>query len=330
MIFAHVSDLHFGHVLANRAAGRTPHQHPHDVVKCLALHPALAQARAEHGQQQHDRLRLVSSGDLTLSGGDDELAVGQLMLRSRSRIRRPRPGGLLGLGVGDDDLAQVPGNHDHWRGRRGASNFLKGVPAFNRLLHGNHFRATPWLKTWQDPQSGLSLQLFGVDSSSGLSHASASWRQRGSISPAELSALESLLAQPVAGGAPTLRAIICHHSLAYRGGLLGTAELEPYTRAELLRLAGRHGVSAILTGHTHDFHAHAHPSLSLSGQAVAVHELRCATTVTAGSALNGFLVHQLSQAANGGFSWQCWRYVWSAGRYARADAAGSPFYRFNI
>jgi hypothetical protein len=326
--FAHVSDLHFGEVLANQSPGKTLHQNPHALSICLALPSALADARALVGLGHDDPVNVVASGDLTLAGGAEEFAVGHLFLRSRARISRAKIGQHFGLNIEDDRLASVPGNHDHWRGRRGKVNYAKGVPAFTKHVHGTHFLATPWQKAWSCPKGSMSIELFGVDSSSGLAGQRASYRQRGSISKAEFEALETLLATAPTQTHPVARAIVCHHSLHYRGGIFGTAELEPASRNELIRLAGFYGVAAILTGHTHDFVWKSHDTVDAHGTAIEVMELRAATTVTIGEPLNGFLLHRIEPTGAGQWTWSGWSYTWNSVRFMRR--ARTPCFKFSF
>lgn len=331
IVFAHLSDTHFGDVLANSQPGVTKHQDPHSVVMCLALYSALLNAQAASKLPQGSPLPIVHSGDLTLSGEGAEFAVGQAFLRSRIRIRRNRLGGFMGLTVSDDQLALVPGNHDHWIGRKGATNYAKGVPAFNPALRGRQFRPTPWSKRWQDiGVQGPGMEVFGVDSASGFDSTSKSWLARGRISAHEFADLEKLLQRSRNRGVGVVRAVICHHSLAYRAGNWGpgswqTGELEADSRDELLRLSAEYHVSAILTGHTHDFYHHEFSLLDSSGQPFSVHELRCASTLALAQEHNGFWLHKIAVGAGGRRTWHAWRYEWNQTQFVTQAAPAVSF-----
>ena len=75
ILFAHVSDLHFGAELANKTPGTTLHQDPHSLILCLALPSAFDDARALNGLRQDAPVNVVASGDLTLSGSSEEFSV---------------------------------------------------------------------------------------------------------------------------------------------------------------------------------------------------------------------------------------------------------------
>ena len=84
----------------------------------------------------------------------------------------------------------VPGNHDHWR--RGRST------AYTRGLAPNWFEVTPWKHTLESRHGSIRLELFGVDSNSGLESSSkpgtGNLLAGGAISDDELQALEERLA----------------------------------------------------------------------------------------------------------------------------------------
>jgi 3',5'-cyclic AMP phosphodiesterase CpdA len=326
ILFAHVSDTHFGSVLANTANGNVRHQDPHSLALCLNLYTALENVRAAHGLAQAAPLPVVHSGDLTLSGGQAEFAVAQAFMRSRFRIQRDRLGGFMGLEISDDRLAMVPGNHDHWSGLNGALNYVAGVPGFSAATYVRQFEIPPWTTTWHagspSPQSPA-LELFGVDSSSGLPAGKSSRWAKGAISAAELNSLEALLKHSVQRQrASVVRAIICHHSLSYQsgvwsGGLWQSSELDAHSRDELLRLCDTYHVVAVLTGHTHDFHHEPFLVTLASGAKADVHELRCASTLAINhpSVHNGFWVHKVSIEPGGRRVWQSWRHGWNGSRF---------------
>jgi hypothetical protein len=330
IVFAHISDTHFGEVLANRSAGRVVHQDPHLVALCLGLQTSLDSVRAAWGLAQGDPLPVVHSGDLTLSGSSEEFAVAQACLRSRMRIKRTLLGGFLGLGLSDDKFACVPGNHDHWQGLRGAVNYAMGVPGFTPGMCPTQFRQTPWVKSWRemtDPQE-LTLELYGIDSSSGLDPRKASRWAKGSISSGELNRLEQLLSKSASkGSGSVVRAVVCHHSLSYQAGFWGgktwqNGELDGHSKAELLRLCATYRVAAILTGHTHDFQVQKFPLHNTDGSTSEVHELRCASTLAGGpgAGKNGFWVHRIGIDDQGQRCWRGWRHDWNGSAFQSRKA----------
>jgi hypothetical protein len=91
----------------------------------------------------------------------------------------------------------------------------------------------------------------------------------GRIATRELDALERALAASIARsrtertGVRRVRAIVCHHSLhgnVCGSGFRGAFGLDERSRAELLELAGRYRVTALLTGHAHDLLADRYPT----------------------------------------------------------------------
>jgi len=135
---------------------------------------------------------------------------------------------VMGLNVAGDRLGVVPGNHDHWAGNRSA------VRPYNGNLFDEQFRRTPWMKPWSSHQGDFELDVFGVDTDSGwdpqLSNFTRRYQggvlARGRISDPEFVALENKLATSSFKSTPTIRAIVCHHSVSYRGGRSNTLELD--------------------------------------------------------------------------------------------------------
>ena len=228
----------------------------------------------------------------------------------------------MGLAIADADLGAVPGNHDHWRGKRGKLNYLKGPPAFTPSVFGNQFRQTPWTKRWVCPNNTCALDLFGLDSNSGFDPKATNRRATGIISATELQELENHLKYSVSNAPqfPVARAIVCHHSLGYDGKLPEKQELDQGSRDNLIQLAGKYRVAAILTGHTHDFNETSSPfqSVDSTGSARNVYELRSASTVAINQNLNGFWMHRIA-FDNGTFEWRGWKYTWKCddGKFVR-------------
>lgn len=323
--FAHISDLHFGDTLINRRGGLVPGQRPHDVGKCMALPSGLEAAMIEAGVPDDAGIQMIVSGDLTVSGSKQQLAVAHAFIRSRPAINRlPGPYGRIGLNVGADSLGAIPGNHDHWGGNRTT------LTAYNGSLFPNDFRATPWMKSWPSYGRDFEVDVFGIDSNSGLkppgrfavSKRLAGSLARGSISNDEFAKLENLLQGSAAKSSDVVRIIVCHHSVSYRSGLLGTLELEQTSRDRLLKLAADYGVAGILTGHAHMSHYAMLQTRDSSGNYRRIHELRCSATV--GWPMNakeeaGFLFHRVIRQGTG-WNWDIWRYGWDGSGFSCATS----------
>lgn len=329
--FAHISDLHFGDVLANSGRGLVLHQRPHDLAKCLALPAGINLAIDEAKVPDDVELRVIASGDLSVSGTPQQLAVAHAFIRSGMFISRlPAPYGVMGLNIAGGRLGAIPGNHDHWAGNRST------LRPYNGNLFDDQFRFTPWVKTWPSQQGDFELDVFGVDTNSGwnprTSTAARHYRggvlSRGRISDDEFDALKAKLAVSCSKSTPTVRAIVCHHSVSYSGGRLGKLELETLSRDRLLDLAGEYHVSAVLTGHTHDSHFETEQRRDLTGAFWTIRELRCASTVgwpESATDESGFLFHQIIRDG-GRWTWSVWRFGWDGSGFACSSKGRWKFF----
>lgn len=317
--FAHISDLHFGKVLANSGRG-VPLQRPHHLAKCLQLPSGINLAMDEAEIPDDVDLRVIASGDLSVSGSSQQLAVAHAFIRSEVSISRlAAPYGVMGLDVAAGDLGAVPGNHDHWAGNRST------LQPYNGNLFDEQFRFTPWVKSWTSLQRDFELDVFGVDTNSGwdpqlsnaLRHVQGGTWAQGRISDPQFDELEKLLAVSSAKRTPIVRAIVCHHSVNYQGGRWGKLALETASRDRLLDMAGRHHVAAILTGHTHDSHHHTSQRRDSNGNYWTITELRCASTVgwpEISSDESSFLFNRITRDA-GQWKWKVWRFGWDGAGY---------------
>ncbi len=310
-------------------------QHAHDLVKCLAL-PAAFDTALDllDAPEEIDALPVVVSGDLSVSGTAQQFAVAHAFVRSRFPINR-LPGGtdFMGLGaVSADEVAIVPGNHDHWDGSRVT------LPPHNPGLYEEQFRATPWPKTWLSSDGKIALELYGVDSNSGWGANEAPLAQRraagalarGRISNQQFDALEDLLKASGPRADTTARAFVCHHSLAYGGKTFKRAELDQWSKDRLLDLAAKYEVSAVLTGHTHDPVAHQFQRLDSKGHYRSCYELRagCAVGFKDGATDEiGFLGHRVG-IVGGTLRWDCVRLSWNGTRYIPFPQ--TPWHSFSV
>jgi hypothetical protein len=179
------------------------------------------------------------------------------------------------------------------------------------------------------------LELFGVDSNSGLQNQQTNLRAGGAFSQKELfgsrdgqgnivdKGLEQLLndadQDQQDDGKPRAAVILCHHALLTNQGPLSAQPLNDWSRQELLKLARKYKVRAILTGHTHYF-----VNFEWTGGKPHVWEIRCGTSLQLASQMPyplpkfrhmlapGFLVHEFTLATDPQppVSWNVWKYQW--------------------
>lgn len=326
----HISDLHFSDRMTNNQFGWFEGYRPHDVQLCKGLTNVVEHIKYLWDLQEGESPRLIVTGDLTSSGRESEFAVAHSFIMSRWRLQLAGPEKWAGQHVSEGDLATVPGNHDHWFGRR--------VPpsAYNGGIIEDHFERTPWRKVWASSGGGFELEIFGVDSNSGLAGQWQNWPAIGRIQKEELNELEWRLEESDRTHSPKsvrrVRAILTHHSLSYRGGLpkriFSVCELEEESRDRLLEIAAKYKVAAILTGHIHDAYHHDFP-VRIDGEERIVRELRSPSTLQGpASKVNaGFLAHRLWLDQNGALEWTVWHYRWDGSRFLQDKG---PFERFNV
>ncbi|HEX4145610.1 MAG TPA: metallophosphoesterase [Pirellulales bacterium] len=317
ILLVHFSDLHFGSDLIGTDS-TVPGLRGHDLLLCGHLR-AVTRRRgqstiaADFQLPAEERLHFVLGGDLTRVGSANDFYLAYQWLFDRfalyTLVGPPRPRGLQ---IPPGDLYSVPGNHDQWNGiSPGLTNWFSPA-AYNPYLAPNWFWPTPWRRIIVSPQSDFVVDLFGVDSNSGLNRARGNFFAAGAISTQELVDLEVLLSQSLADEKndpqkrPRLRAILCHHSFV---GNAATAGLQRNSVTELIRLAHEYDAAAILTGHMHSaiHDPHVSPKNHLFW------ELRAAAAVQRGSqpGLQGFWVHELT-CEQGQPHWKAWQYETSA------------------
>jgi hypothetical protein len=326
--FIHFSDVHFGPVMANNQFSFIHGYDAHDLVLCTAIPQALEDVRTLLEVADDEQLNVVVSGDVTSEGSPQNFTVAHSYLRSTWRLRREPPGNLSGLNRQTDEIGIIPGNHDHWNGKRFPP------PAYSKSIFPAHFRPTPWKKIWKSTAGNVELEIYGIDSNSGL-QGTTNLMAKGAISSHELRALDVLLAESdqriLSQGAHRVRAIVTHHSLSYTGGVAGKEKLDDSSRDDLLEIAAKYRISSVLTGHGHDFHFQ--PLVgTYNGTQRVVHELRSATTLQ-GPALpfsrgQGFWAHRI-RLVNSGMIWSSWRYAWDGSRFVPRNRS-APCVQFPV
>ena len=323
IVLLHCSDVHFCEIPVNtnfsKLWGRRD-QNAHDYQLCQGLQPAIEDVRMLTELPENEDLRIIVSGDLTATGGDNEFVVGHSFFRSHYRLRREElTSDRMGFDVRGGSAADqfplrlVPGNHDHWWG----SSWMWGN---NPNIRGSHFRDTPWLLAWR--AGALELEVAGLDSCAGIDPKKRNKRQIGKLdlsNDGEVKRLKQALKVSDAKGLPDgvharVRTIVVHHSLAYSGGLTGKLELENASKQVLLELAEEFRIAAFLTGHTHDFFFDP-PFDTLPKGSAKVYELRSASTLQGPHTRKtpeppGFWAHKI-WLDGGQAKWTSWRYYWN-------------------
>lgn len=322
LVFAHISDLHFGDVRVSAKKGGVPGQSGHDLLLCQALPDALDHLRERTDMPPGVQFPVVMSGDLTRTGRDPaEFEVGTEYLKKNWTAPLGLPNRRFGLALGPDKVLMIPGNHDHWDGN------TKYMWGYNAAIMGVHFRQTPFLRRLYRPRRKgthkgyqLILEFFGVDSCSGFPPIGAGQnrRARGRIADTELKTLSaSLRASDACQAADAknrrrrVRVLVCHHSLQGNwllGWFFGSLELDGKSANTLRYLAGRYSVAALLTGHTHDFLADRY-DLSFNRR---LREFRSATTLQGPARYfkQGFFGHRVRVDGRGRVWWTTYPYQW--------------------
>ena len=325
IILVQLSDIHVGSV-RNKFYPSTSLRaglHGHDplLLRKLALAFSALRTPRHLNMADNEPLHVVVSGDLTCTGLRTDFSQTYTYLFSALIPNAPGKG-AVGLLIPKSCLWAVPGNHDHWDGHHRWPQ-----PAHDPSLFPDLFDETPWQSPLiLSPKKTLGLELFGVDSNSGLAGQPYNDTAWGALSVAELYGPQTGLAQRLKisvamqpKNVHIVRAIVCHHSLnnKAKAGIPPAAvgkspswsqrarerfmtwfigqnpdPLHPSSVAEILKIAHQYEVKALLTGHTHYFWLERHPLQGNPG----VWEARCATTLQgpAQTAVQGFYVHQIS------------------------------------
>jgi hypothetical protein len=273
---------------------------------------------ADFGLGSDERLHFVLSGDLTRVGSKNDFYLAyQWLLGSWTRRDLVNTPEHVGLRIPQADLHSVPGNHDQWDDiSPGVTNFLFKPDAYNAHLTPTWFKPTPWHQPIPSPDGDFILDLFGVDSNSGLDGEIGNFFAEGSISNRQLQELEDLLIKSEADQKDDkklrLRAIVCHHSFY---GKFPTLCLRQASVDVLTSFAYRYDVAAILTGHMHSV---VHDEYTSADGKSTFWEIRAATATQRGKQPGwpGFWVHQLT-CDRGQLRWEAFQY--------ETDANQGPF-----
>lgn len=340
IVFAHVSDPHFGAERLPDQPIRNLGQSGHDLRLCQELGHSLEHLRERTAWPEEAPLPLVMSGDLTRTGRNpEEFEVGRDYLEGTWPNPRALPTRRYGLGLGARQVVKVPGNHDHWDGD------CRNQWGYNAAIKNAFFPATPFRKEFLSPQGRIVVEFFGVDSCSGFPPlgVGSNRRAKGILHDQELKRLNARLAASLAKeaedhqkGVRRVRVLVCHHS--FQGHWLiswffGSLELRARDIQALTYLAGRYRVAAVLTGHAHDFLADRYAT---PYPPHALREFRSATTLQApaGYFKQGFFGHRIVLDGDGKVWWSAYPYQWQGSYFyplaveesVPLSAEWNPFY----
>jgi hypothetical protein len=281
-------------------------------VLCEALQAASEDVRITTALNDEDHLLVVDSGDVTASGLRGEFAVAHPFMHWLSTGKHAQVSPLQAcLAQHPNELLCVPGNHDQWRG---SAIWMWG---YNPNLAGLHFRRCPCRTLWKS--GDLELELFGIDSNAGFGANDFNWEAYGRLDQstqgqmdclvAELKRSDEELAQRK-GTQTRVRAFVVHHSVSYPWDW--RLSFEPASADRLLEVAAEFNVTALLSGHIHDF---ALKDVRVARFDKNVTELRSASTFQGPARRKpkpGFLAHKIWLDDTKKVHWWTWRYFYSA------------------
>jgi 3',5'-cyclic AMP phosphodiesterase CpdA len=346
VILIHLSDIHIGSTAYHNPIWsqlRTFVANGHDNLLIdafmLLWRYNQLQLRTLLGLSQHEALHVAVTGDLTRVGSVVDFRLAMDFLNhswSTPKYNPPVGTSVAGLelnrvkpGAGatsSPPFVAVPGNHDQWAG-----SWWFGAPAYSPFNFQRHvgptYRLNPYVLT--SAGGAIRVEIYGVDSNSGLIARPFQPFQGGDIDVRQLQGLETSLRR--AGPAPVgvIRVCLCHHGFDHVGGLL--QPLSTGSSSELLRIASLNGVSVVLTGHSHyvDWRLWRTSPHALRPLAKPVWELR-STTPFQGPAANstlgahsptqrtvchGFLVHEISMNTGQKLTWTMQVFLWDGGQF---------------
>lgn len=337
IVIAHISDVHIGDDLFKSHFGIIHGWRAHDKLLCEALKIALKDVHKQADLEDDESIDVVLTGDLSQHGSRQNFDTAHTYFHKWTPARSRTPG-PLGLGLRLPRLSMIPGNHDHWQRpgsllHRPSAHNPNIFPKSGKKTPSKQspFKQTPWHERLASTNGGITFDLFGVDSNSGLAGAQTNLRARGSISADEFKELESLLKAKAGSGSNNVRVILCHHALSKPWASLPWV-LSLKSVQELTRIVHRHRISAVLTGHTHVFFDTVATSATTSGPSGVV-ELRSASTLQGRqkpTSRQGFWAHRIRFDQPNSLEWTSWKYQWNGTRFKRLVQESGPWVSFRI
>jgi len=305
--FVQISDLHIGANIGNTSGSPIPGLTAHDISLCTALTQFLDEdVRDIAGVNDEEDIPVIINGDITSSGRKVEFDVANTFLLSHHELRRSNQRLLVGLDCQEHLLHSVPGNHDHWQGRR----YWPNQRGFSREIY-DEFRVAPPSVSPPICDNGVELRIFTVDSCSMFEETllNISPLANGGFSKRHKQVLfrrlvQNTLKEPLAEGcSQRVAAIVCHHPFS-RDGVAGP--LRDECIGWLVSTAANLGIRIVLTGHTHYSWTTIVQKQTQEGF-IRVREVRCPTTLQYPAKLDekhrkpGLWLHQIyaDKDANG-------------------------------
>jgi hypothetical protein len=299
IFLAHISDLHTGSRMYGNQLWHLPivsAQNGHDSILCNGLTLAWRGLRATLRIPADVPIHVAVTGDLTRIGAYVDFGLNNDFLRNTWPPQR-NFGVRPGMSLGQDEFSAVPGNHDQWAG----APYIFLPAAYNPFPFRRWFGAVPWGPGLVSrPKGKLRLEIYGVDSNSGLQGGLIGFTasQNGRIASAEFTDLKRRLASAASppSGTVRVRSFVVHHS--FDNLAAPPAPLDPADRDQLLNLAGIHDVRVVLSGHTHYWVAQPWPVPKMA-PTKEIWELRSPSTLQGpANAVSGQVVLQIGPSSS--------------------------------
>jgi 3',5'-cyclic AMP phosphodiesterase CpdA len=275
--FVHISDLHFGDL--DRSTGSASldadakkwwsrHRlfqgylgHHHDAL--IHMEAFLSWIRNEDGE-----VHLIVTGDLTTVGKQSEFDLCITYLEDAIRLDPSNPIGL-GLGSAGARTRTIPGNHDHWPGRR--TIIGAATSAFGKV-----FTRLPIPISRIKLRDDLTVVFCGIDTDADVRTRGTSRILAQGNFITQLKQLEKELGPP---GPDEVIVLLLHHSPCYRAsGRTRAFEVHAASLTALNEIITRRGIAILLSGHIH-IPACKIETVSSRGVQWEVMEARCGTTL---------------------------------------------------
>ena len=242
----------------------------------------------------------------------------------------------------------IPGNHDQWNKEMWGIEFpfAKDIPILNSLpiqfwpkgwcenIEELQFPTSQWPTLIESSNKSFRLDIFGIDSNSGFEVNGKNLFARGKFSEEAIEKLKADISS-TPDGTPTLRCLLCHHSLCYSEEASGPSFLDGI-RPKVLKANSRQllldiaqdkekPIHVFLTGHTHSF-----ASRRVVEASEFPKELRCGTTLQASATdgHQGFWAHEITSCGSQ-FKWESYRYQYDGVGFNRQKKA-EPMFHFSV